>query len=1046
MVTRLLAVVALFLAAATGMGAEKWEDPSVNEENREARRANFFAFETEALAMGGVKEESERYMSLEGTWKFLFSENHYDAPKDFYEEDYDCGGWDDMEVPGLLETNGYGDRIYKNTGYSWATTFESDPPHIGETGNYTGSWRRTFTLPEGWDEGEVVVHVGSATSNLSMWVNGEYVGYSEDSKVAAEFNITSHVRKGENSIAMQVMRWCDGSYLEDQDFWRLTGIAREVYLYWRPKTHIADINYTQELSDDYKDGLLRLSCDVEEGQGANLELTLKDRDGNTVGTASTEKQATEGRGSHTAGMDIEGVEPWTAETPYLYTLTIKLVKDGETVETVCQKVGFRSIAIRDGQLTVNGKAVLIKGVDRHEMDPKTGYVVSVERMTEDLRIMKSLNINAVRTSHYPDDPRWYDLCDEYGMYVTAEANAESHGMGYGEKTLGKNEAYRQTHLERNEANVKTLRNHPCIIVWSLGNEGGYGANWEACYDWIKGTDATRPVQYEQAGTEGKTDIYCPMYLDYEGCEEYAKGDNPRPLIQCEYAHAMGNSMGGFKEYWELIRQLPRYQGGYIWDFVDQALEDTSRITGKKIFAYGGDYGRYPASDYNFNCNGIVAPDRRRNPHAYEVEYYYQNLWAGSQRGVEQDDTDIAEGSIDIYNENFFRTSDYARLSVELAANGVVDEALTCEIDIDGIEPQTSREIRSKQLAKNIKILREEHPGEELTANLYFRQKETEGLTQEGQTVGKRQLTIEPYQFAVADTAETDCGAEETLSYIKLEAAGTAVTIGKRTGWIDYIDIDGKPMLEEREPVTPEFWRAPTDNDYGAWLHEKNKAWKEPGTRLTGVERTKRNQVRATFAMDNVEAQLIMTYTLTKEGDIVVEERMETTQGAQVGDLPRFGMQLRMAGRFTDVDYYGRGPVENYSDRKGSQFIGNYKGKVADEYFPYIRPQESGNHTDVRRFAVYDPTEGDGLTIKATGVMECGALRYLTSDLDGRLDPEKKWGHHSGDLTERPFSQVHIQLHQQGLGCVNSWGALPLDEYRLPYADYSLTFIISPYGR
>lgn len=1050
MMKTILSALALMMmgtphATAAEETTPKWMDPSVNEENREARRANFFAFETEELARKGDKTLSQRYLSLEGTWKFLFSENHYDAPEGFYATDYDDTQWDDMPVPGLLEINGYGDKIYKNTGYAWATTFESNPPYISEQANYTGSYRTTFQLPEGWDDRQTIIHVGSATSNLSLWVNGKYVGYSEDSKVAAEFDITKYLKKGANTVAMQVMRWCDGSYLEDQDFWRFTGIAREVYLYSRPTTHIADIHFTQQLVNDYTDGEMDIEVTVDNGKGSSLQITLTDANGTIVGSAATDTQTAKGTATHTARINVADASPWSAETPYLYTLTVTLDKDGEYVETVCRNVGFRSVEIAGGQLLLNGKPILIKGVDRHELDPKTGYVVSVERMEQDIRIMKQMNVNAVRTSHYPDDPRWYELCDQYGLYVTAEANAESHGMGYGDKTLAKRDDYKQAHMERNEANVATLRNHPCIIVWSLGNEGGYGPNWEACYDYIKDADPTRPVQYEQAGREGKTDIYCPMYLDYDRCEQYAQGDNPRPLIQCEYAHAMGNSVGGFKEYWQLIRQYPKYQGGYIWDFVDQGLEDTSRTTGKRIFSYGGDYGRYPAGDYNFNCNGLIAPDRTLNPHAHEVEYYYQNLWINADNGIEDDtDNQLAAGQISVYNENFFRSTDYAALSVELAVNGIVDPSLTTHIDIDGIEPQSSKLITSETLAANIQKMMAEHPGEELTANFTFRQKETDGMVDKDQTVGRRQIIITPYTFAIADTAETACATTQTIAYITMEANGTAVTIGKQTGWIDYIDIDGKAMLVERESVTPEFWRAPTDNDYGAWLQQKNKVWKEPGFSLQSVEQTKDNQVRAIFAMDNVSATLTMTYTLTAEGNIIVEESMRATEDADVAEMFRYGMQLQMPARFSSLSYYGRGPVENYCDRKASQFIGAYSGQVADEYYGYVRPQESGNHTDIRSFSVYDDEQGDGLTFLSTGAMECSALNYLMDDLDDGMHKDKKWGHHSGDLIERPLTQVLIQQRQQGLACVNSWGAVPLPQYRLPYSDYDFTFIITPY--
>ena len=553
------------LASATAIAADKtpvWKDPSVNQVNREARRAVFFAFENEEKAKGD-KSQSERFLSMEGMWKFNFVKNHQDAPKDFFALKYDDSAWTDFPVPGLFELNGYGDKTYKNIGYAWSTTFKNDPPYIGETNNYTGSYRRTFELPAGWKGQEVYFHVGSATSNLALWVNGKYVGYSEDSKVAAEFNITKYLKPGQNLIAMQIMRWCDGSYIEDQDFWRFTGIAREVYLYARPKVHVKDIFITQ----DYQDGkgLLEVKVDVD-GKGVGVECRVEN--GEVLRPVDSKNSTL-----YTFNSQLDNIKPWTAETPNLYTLYIYLKQGEKVLEVVKQRVGFRHIEIKGGQLLVNGQPILIKGADRHELDPDGGYIVGVDRMIQDIRIMKQLNINAVRTCHYPDDPRWYDLCDEYGLYLTAESNLESHGMGYREATLAKNEAYAKAHIERQEGNMCSFKNHPSIIVWSLGNEAGYGPNFEKAYDWVKAYDKTRPVQYEQAGDWGKTDIYCPMYADYNHCERYSKGDNARPLIQCEYAHAMGNSMGGFKEYWELIRKYPKYQGGYIWDFVDQVLSE-----------------------------------------------------------------------------------------------------------------------------------------------------------------------------------------------------------------------------------------------------------------------------------------------------------------------------------------------------------------------------------------------------------------------------------------------------------------------------------------
>ena len=1016
-------LLSLFLTlTAQPMLADKtpeWSNPQVNHQNREARRANFFAYETEALARAGEKARSERYLSMEGMWRFCFVKNHQDAPKDFFRLGFDDSQWENFPVPGLFELNGHGDRIYKNIGYAWATTFDTNPPYIGETENYTGSYRREFTLPDSWKGQQVLFHVGSATSNLKVWVNGHYVGYSEDSKMAAEFDITKYVKAGKNLIAMQVMRWCDGSYLEDQDFWRFTGIAREVYLYASPKTYIENIQILQDWNVEEQRGEIGYTVDVKNPSGVSLEVSLEDQQGRVIFKHDGHRWPYY---HHEHFMlDPKDVKPWTAETPNLYNLLITLKKKGEVLQVVRQRLGFRHVEIKNGQLLLNGQPILIKGVDRHELDPDGGYVVSMERMRQDIRIMKQLNINAVRTSHYPDDPRWYELCDSAGLYLVAEANLESHGMGYGKQTLAKREDFKLMHLERNQGNVLTLRNHPSIIVWSMGNEAGYGPNFEAVYDWIKSVDTTRPVQYEQAGQNGKTDIFCPMYFYYRDCEKYAKGDNPRPLIQCEYAHAMGNSMGGFKEYWDLVRKYPKYQGGFIWDFVDQGLRDKSKVTGKEIFTYGGDYGRYPASDNNFNCNGIIAPDRRLNPHAYEVQYYYQNLWIT--------DKGLKDGKIEIYNENFFKPVKNLKLAVEVKSDGMKSKSL--QLLVDEVLPQQRKAFEFAEIKKYINGLY--HAGE-ILVNFQFESGE------------RQQFVVKPYVFDKLETQQLDernVQKEETKSYVKFSTKGTTLTIGKQSGLIDYLDIDGQPMLVDRQSIAPEFWRAPTDNDYGARLQLRFSAWKQPEMKVKELS-IGGNSVVAKIDMPGVKCQLTMTYTLQADGSVIVRQQLEPQGETKDQWLFRYGMQLQMPQEYDHVKYYGRGPHENYCDRNSSEFIGQYEGAVNDEYFPYVRPQESGNHTDVRWFRVYNQQTGRGLEFESNAPMECSALSYLVEDLDAGVNKDLPRRYkHSGDLVERPLTQVHVQQHQMGLGCVTSWGTWPERQYMLPLQSYDFTFAIKP---
>ena len=1030
---RTIANVSLCLAMlsiSSGVAAQsesRWQNVNINQQNREPRRASFFAYENLDKAQNFDKKKSANYLSMEGMWKFNFVKDHNKRPANFFAVKYDDSQWKDFPVPGLFEFNGYGDRTYKNIGYAWATQFDPNPPYISELNNYTGSYRRTFELPADWKGKDVYFHVGSATSNLTLWVNGKYVGYSEDSKVAAEFNISKYLKPGKNLIAMQVMRWCDGSYFEDQDYWRFTGIAREVYLYARPKLHAADVRLNAGLENNFKDGVLDYQISLQGGK-SDVSITLCDKDGKQIA------QATGAKGT----IKVPNVKPWTAETPNLYKVFITLKNKQGVSEVIPQKVGFRNVEIKNAQLLVNGQPILVKGADRHEIDPDGGYVVSVERMIQDIKIMKQLNINAVRTCHYPDDPRWYDLCDEYGLYITAEANLESHGMGYDEKSLAKFPEYIVPHIERNEGNVKPLINHPSIIVWSLGNECGYGINFEKAYDWVKAYDKTRPVQYERGGYDSKTDIHCPMYIGYEESESYCKSNGIKPYIQCEYAHAMGNSEGGFKEYWDLIRKYPKYQGGYIWDFVDQGLRDKSPITGKEIFTYGGDYGRYPASDYNFNCNGIIAPNRRLNPHAYEIQYVLQNVWIK--------DFDAENGSFNVYNENFFKNIDDLNLTATLFANGVKLTTIAIP-DTKGIAPQATKLVKSEALKSAIEKAEAEHATEEITINFAFASDGSQPLVDKGQVMARQQIVLNGYEFDKVD-APANTGSkievEETNSYVKVSAERMSVTIGKKTGMIDYLDVDGEPMLKFRESMTPEFWRAPTDNDYGASLQKKMRVWKNPQMNLKSFDKSESKDsvvLTANFEMPEVKAELMLRYRINAAGEVTVTEKMTTDKEAKVADLFRYGMQLQMPASFSKLEYYGRGPEENYIDRHSSSFIGKYEANVKDEYYPYVRPQESGNHTDIRYFSIFNPTTGKGITFEGYAPMECSAIPYLVEDLDAGIEKEHAWGQHSGDLVEKGLVQLHIQQRQFGLGCIDSWGSSPMEKYRMHYQDRCFSFVI-----
>ena len=632
LMTGLFTVLALTAGAQT---FQEWRNPEINAVNRAPMHTNYFAFENADAAKKADKKQSTNYMTLNGTWKFNWVKDADSRPTDFWKTDFNDKGWDDLQVPAVWELNGYGDPIYVNVGYAWRNQFQNNPPEVPTENNHVGSYRREIVVPASWKGKDIIAHFGSVTSNMYLWVNGRYVGYSEDSKLEAEFDLTPYLKPGQkNLIAFQVFRWCDGTYLEDQDFFRYSGVGRDCYLYARNKKRIQDIRVTPDLDAAYQNGSLAVNLDLK-GSG-KVDLELVDAQGKQVATATANK-------SGLVTMNVENPKKWSAETPYLYTLRASMQGSNEVIPV---KVGFRKIELKGDQILVNGKAILFKGADRHEMDPDGGYVVSPERMLQDIQIMKQFNLNAVRTCHYPDDNLWYDLCDQYGIYVVAEANIESHGMGYGDKTLAKNPSYKKAHLERNQRNVQRGFNHPSIIFWSLGNEAGDGPNFEQCYKWIKAEDPSRACQYEQARQKEHTDIFCPMYYDYNGMEKYGqRTDATKPLIQCEYAHAMGNSQGGFKEYWDLIRKYPNLQGGFIWDFVDQSCRWKGK-DGVMIYAYGGDFNRFDASDNNFCDNGLISPDRVPNPHMYEVGHFYQNIWTTP--------ADLSKGEVNVFNENFFR--------------------------------------------------------------------------------------------------------------------------------------------------------------------------------------------------------------------------------------------------------------------------------------------------------------------------------------------------------------------------------------------------------
>ena len=1016
--TSLLTMMTLSMGAQS---FQEWKDPKVNAVNRAPMHTNYFAYESDNAAQKGIKENSANFMTLNGTWKFNWVKDADSRPTDFWKIGFNDKGWNNIPVPGVWELHGYGDPIYVNIGYAWRNQFKNNPPYVPNEENHVGSYRREITVPASWKGKDIIAHFGSVISNMYLWVNGKYVGYSEDSKLEAEFNLTPYLKPGQkNLIAFQVFRWCDGTYLEDQDFFRYSGVGRDCYLYARDKKRIEDIRVTPDLDANYQNGSLNVTLNLK-GSG-KVNLILEDASGKEVATT----QATKG----TATLEVENPHKWTAETPYLYTLYASLEGSNEVIPI---KVGFRKVELKNAQVLVNGQPILFKGANRHELDPDGGYVISKERMIQDIQVMKQFNLNAVRTCHYPDNNLWYELCDQYGIYVVAEANIESHGMGYGEKTLAKRDDYTLAHLERNQRNVQRSFNHPSVLIWSLGNEAGYGPNFEKAYDWIKQEDPSRLVQYEQAGKTGKTDIYCPMYLGYDRCEEYNKDEQyQKPLIQCEYAHAMGNSEGGFKEYWDIIRKYPKYQGGFIWDFVDQSVRWTGK-NGKMIYAYGGDFNRFDASDVNFCDNGLISPDRVPNPHMYEVGYFYQNIWTSP--------VDIKNGEISIFNEYFFRDLSAYYLEWQVLKGGEIMRSGRVE-DLN-VGPQQTIKIKLP-IGKTCQC-------SEWLLNVAYKLKNTEGLLPAGHTVAKQQLILNPYKapsMELKNQAKSNWEVvEPTLKenderYLIVDGENFRIEFDKQNGYLSKYQVNGLDMMKEGSYLKPNFWRAPTDNDFGAYLQRRYAVWKNPTIKLVSLQQRIADQqaiIEAAYELPEVSAKLNLTYVINNEGTIKVTQKMTADKSAKVANMFRFGMQMQMPRSFDQVEYYGRGPVENYIDRKGNADLGIYRQSVAEQFYSYIRPQETGTKSDLRWWKTLN-ISGHGIQIVAAEPFSASALHYTIESLD---EGTHKQQGHSPEVEEADLTNFCFDLIQAGLGCEDSWGRIARPEYQVPYGDYEFTFILKP---
>ncbi len=1032
----------------------EWHDLQVNEINRLPLHTLHFAYDPNDFPGTGAeyldKKQSMNYMSLDGTWKFNWVANADQRPTDFYKTDLDDSKWKNIQMPGNWEMLGYGQPEYVNVGFAWRGHFNQQPPAVPTKDNHVGSYRREINIPANWDGKRVIAHFGSVTSNIYLYVNGQFAGYAEDSKVAAEFDITPYLKKGKNLIAFQSFRWCDGSWCEDQDFWRLSGPARENYLYARSKEHrLLDVRVETELKNNYKDGALNITAKL---QGNTLAyFGLYDPDGKEVIVTGTDNVK---NGVAKYQLRVKNVRKWSAETPNLYTLVVSPIQNGgmySPYEIIQVKVGFRKVEIKNKQLLVNGQPVLLKGANRHEMDPDEGYNVSEKRMIQDIMMMKRLNINAVRTCHYPDDPRWYDLCDKYGLYVVAEANQESHGFQYGDDAAAKKPEFAKQIMERNQHNVSMFYNHPSIITWSLGNETVMGDNFIQAYKWIKSQDKTRPVQYEQARRGEGTDIFCPMYYPVAASEKYAKDPNsPMPLIQCEYNHTMGNSGGNLSDYWNLIRKYPILQGGFDWDFVDQALHRkivkpmsilpykmNNEELRKIEYCYGGDYNKYDPSDNNFNCNGIIGPDRQLNPHAYEVAYQYQNIWAKM--------VNAEAGQVSVYNENFFRDLSNYALAWSLEEDGVETQNGTiADLDVPAQQTRTF----------TIPYDRSKITGKEVFLNIDFRLKNAEPLLTAGQVVAYAQLPVVTKQACEGDCSKLLAEghgkkkmklAAKKDNVIAVTTPNLTFKLDRTTGLISEYAYNGKSMLGEGGTLKPNFWRAPTDNDMGANLQKKFKVWKNPQMNLKNIDVKKDKKANTvtivtSFDMPEVQGQMDITYLVfANTGAVKVTEDFKATEGAKVSDMFRFGMLLQMPYSMEKSTYYGRGPIENYSDRKDCMRIAIYNDDADNQYFPYIRPQESGTKSDIRWWKQTDAT-GLGLQVKSCAPFYASALHFDTEELD---DGDEKEQRHSFDLKKSKFTNLFLDAAHMGVGGENSWGAWPLEKYRIHYGNKTFNFVLIP---
>jgi beta-galactosidase len=1039
-----------------------WENPEVFNINREDPHASLISFADEKSALEAIKTNSPNYKSLNGLWKFNCVNSPDQRPFWFFKDDYDTRDWKDIEVPSNWQMKGYDVPVYVNIVYPfWAyedifhpntTTYKKIPPAIPHDWNPVGSYKRNFTVPSDWKNKEIFIHFGAVSSAFYIWVNEKLVGYSQDSKMPAEFNITKYLKSGKNSLSVEVYRWCDGSYLEDQDFWRLSGIQRAVYLHARPKTYINDFFAIGDLDKNYTEGVLKVNVSLKTASVNENEFEVDASlfDGTQKLYSESKNVKLSGdKGSINFKKNIQGIKKWSAEKPDLYSLVITLKdKTGNIAECVSSKIGFRKVEIINSQLLVNGVAIRLKGVNLHEHNDVTGHVIDEATVLKDIKTMKSNNINAVRTSHYPQQEFWYDMCDKYGLYLVDEADIESHGMGYDKDvTLADKPEWAAAHHDRMERMVERDKNHPSVIIWSMGNEAGDGHNFLNGYKWIKGRDMTRPVQYERAEKntntpERHTDIWCNMYAPIEELEAYAKdAKNDRPMIMVEYAHAMGNSTGNLQDYWDVIEKYPKLQGGFIWDWVDQGFLKTNE-NGEKYWTYGGDYGEMGIpSDGNFNINGLVWPDRTPHPGLYEVNKVYQYV------GFEP--VDLINGMVKITNKYDFTNLSEFNFEWEVVSDGKTIQS--GKIPVLNVKPKA-------QILVQIPVSKiEAIPGAEYFLNIMVSRSDAWNFVPEDHVYATAQfkMPVEEKPRVVNNDKISVLQTKTVGKELEVSGVDMNITFDLGTGRMTSFNYKGKEML--KKGPEPDFWRPPTDNDYGYDMDKLLGVWKKAGERTfvtkANINQPELGKVVLTFNYDIPDANgkkiggYATTYTIYGSADVVIKNQFSKLSD-NIPEIPRMGMQMQLPEVFANLKWLGRGPHENYSDRKTSADVGLYESTVADEYTPYIRPQENGYKTDTRWLTLTDDN-GNGILVSGDPVFCFAALNNIHDDFEspGKLSQYRKDAKtantHTIDVKPRDLVNLNVDLGQMGVGGDNAWGARIHPEYRLLNKKYEYSFRIRP---